>query len=393
MAAPLRVVLLLSLTLLPALAHASGPPPVFRGDATRQIESYGELAYRSYRDAHEAAVRLQAAVDTLVANPSAASLAGAREAWLASRPSYGQTEAFRFYDGPIDGGKRDDFSRATGLEGLINAWPLDEAYVDAVRGNPTSGLVNEARTPLTRETLLRRNARDDEADVTTGYHAIEFLLWGQDEDAQGPGNRPVQDFVGAGAAARRRAYLEIVTALLVDTLESVVDAWAPGETNYRALSMKMDPGTAVRNAFLGIATLTGFELASERLGTALDSGSQEDEQSCFSDSTHVDIVANVQGVANVYFGEYGAWRGAGLNTLVKAANPDLDRHLEARIRKTLELARALDRPFDRTLASPPGSPERARVEALVESLQIQADLLKQASQALGLPITIGGDPT
>jgi len=55
-----------------------------------------------------------------------------------------------------------------------------------------------------RATLIERNARDDEADVTTGFHAIEFLLWGQDFNADGPGNRSARDFVGVGAAARRR---------------------------------------------------------------------------------------------------------------------------------------------------------------------------------------------
>jgi putative iron-regulated protein len=151
----------------------------------------------------------------------------------------------------------------------------------------------------------------------------------------------------------------------------------------------MDQATAVRNMLTGIATLTGFEMASERLATALDSGSQEDEQSCFSDNTHVDLLSNALGVANVYFGRYGGWQGKGLNELVAAANPDLNRYLEQRIEATVELARKLPRPFDRMLASPPGSPERQHAEQLVQSLQMQADLLKYAASALGVPIVIG----
>ena len=262
---------------------------------------------------------------------------------------------------------------------MLNAWPLNEAFIDYVRGAPDAGIVN-GDEPITRAGLVRRNAREDEADVTTGYHAIEFLLWGQDLDPSGPGGRGFGDFVGDGRAERRRAYLTEVTNLLVDNLKTLVDAWAPGRQNYRSVMTAMNQATVVQNMLTGIATLSGFEMASERLATALDSGSQEDEQSCFSDSTHVDILANAMGVANVYFGR---------NELVQAANPDLDRYLEERLQTTIELARELDQPFDQTLASPKGSPERAKVEALVLSLQTQADLLKYAASALGVPIVIG----
>jgi putative iron-regulated protein len=370
-------------------AQTAGGERRFTADATRQIATYGELVHRNYVAAYEAAVDLQTAVTRFVAEPNEVSLAAARAAWLASRPSYGQSEAFRFYGGPIDAGKQDDSLAPTGIEGLLNAWPLNEAFIDYVRGSPDAGLIADEAVPITRAMLVRKNARDDEADVTTGYHAIEFLLWGQDLDADGPGQRKADDFVGDGRAARRRTYLTVVTDLLVDNLRTLVDAWAPGQHNYRALTTGMSPATVVKNMLMGIATLSGFEMASERLATALDSGSQEDEQSCFSDSTDVDILANAIGVANVYFGEYGDYHGAGLNELVAAANPDLGRALEERIRETVELARGVDRPFDRTLASPPGSAARAKVEALIKSLQIQADLIKYAASALGVPILIG----
>ena len=371
-------------------AAAPAPAALVAIDAKPQIQSYGELAYRTYRDAYQAALGLQRAVDRLIAKPDVRSLARARSAWLAARPSYGQSEAFRFYGGPIDGGKADDRTAPAGLEGLINAWPLDEAFIDYVRGNADAGIIAGDR-PITRASLLHDNAREDEADVTTGYHAIEFLLWGQDLNPNGAGSRSIADFVGNGRAERRRTYLKVTTDLLVEHLRMLVAAWAPGKDNYRALMLAMSPAVSLKNMLTGIATLSGFELASERLGTALDSGSQEDEQSCFSDSTHTDILANAVGIENVYFARYGHWHGAGIDALVRASNPDLARYLEKQIHTSVELARHLEVPFDRTLATPQGSPERAKVEALVKSLQVQADLLKQASSALGVPIVIGDD--
>ena len=145
-------------------------------DGGDQLASYAELVYRNYRDAHADAMKLQTAIDGFLAKPNAETLRAAKAAWLHSRDSYGQTEAFRFYEGPIDFANPD--TGEEGPEGLINAWPLNEAYIDYVDGNAKAGIVNMPSIDITAELLIKKNAADDEANVTTGYHAIEFLLWG-----------------------------------------------------------------------------------------------------------------------------------------------------------------------------------------------------------------------
>jgi putative iron-regulated protein len=371
---------------LPALTNAQ---PVATPDLRPVIESYAELSSRVYRDAYRAALNLQKSVDELVTTPSAgveAALAAARRAWLDSRPAYGRTEALRFYEGPIDFGKRPDGTQ--GPEPRINAWPLNEAYIDYVQGNPRAGLINEPGAAITRATLIERNARDDESDVTTGFHAIEFLLWGQDLDPDGPGNRPASDFVGEGAAARRRAYLKAATDLLVDDLRFVVDQWAPDAANYRASFTALDTRESAAHILTGIATLAGFEVAAERLATPLDSGSQEDEHSCFSDSTHIDILANATGIADAYFGRTRDFQGVGIDTAIAAISPEIAARIDEQLATSVKLARSMDHPFDRTLATPPGSPQRAKVEALITSLQTLARLFKLGGQLLGVNIVV-----
>jgi putative iron-regulated protein len=353
-------------------------------------ETYAELAYRAYSDAYENARHLQDAVNDFVDSPVDdvdRALMHVRQAWLDSRPSYGRTEAFRFYEGPIDFGKRVDGTQ--GPEPLINSWPVNEAYIDAVRGNPAAGIVNDPSIPITRETLIERNARDDEADVTTGFHAIEFLLWGQDVNRDGPGNRPAMDFVGTGAAARRRTYLKVATDLLVENLKFVVDQWAPDKNNYRARFLTMQPRESIAQMLTGIATLAGFEVAAERLATPLDSGSQEDEHSCFSDTTDTDIRANVAGIANVYFGRSASgYQGIGLDAAVAAVNPEINARIVEQLTTSQTLAEAMDHPFDKTLATAPGSPQRMKVEALVTSLQTLARLLQVAGRVVGVNIVV-----
>ena len=130
-------------------------------------------------------------------------------AWRASREPYGQTEAFRFYGGPID--YFDEEAGVEGPEGRMNSWPLDEAYIDYVIGNPSAGIINDATIVLDGETILGLNQNDDDRFVSTGYHAIEFLLWGQDNNSESAGDRPFADFIsGSVANDRRRTYLKLV---------------------------------------------------------------------------------------------------------------------------------------------------------------------------------------
>src|SRR5262245_38576176 len=184
----------------PASASFPGAPI----DARLELETYVELAYRAYSDAYADALYLQQTVNDFVDNANDDAdehLNKVRDAWIRSRPSYGQTEVFRFYEGPIDFGKQPDGTQ--GPEPLLNARPVNEAYMGYVQGNPHSGIGSGPRIASGRAWLVELNARDDEADVTTGFHASEFLLWGQDLNADGPGSRPARDFVGGGAAERR----------------------------------------------------------------------------------------------------------------------------------------------------------------------------------------------
>jgi putative iron-regulated protein len=381
-------VLALVLAAVGAATHAQTPGPAAQPAAAMRaaMENYAELAYRAYGEALGTARKFQAGVRDFVRAPARnpdAKLEKLRQAWIAMRPAYGRTETFRFYDGPIDFGKQPDGSM--GPEPLIDGWPVNEANVEA--------LINDASVPITRATLVERNARDDEADVTTGFHAIEFLLWGADTDPDGPGHRPAGDFVGAGVAARRRAYLQASADLLVENLQFVVDEWAPGRDNYRAHFLALKENLGAGRMLTGMAVLAGFEVAAERLTTPLDSGSQEDEHSCFSDTTHIDIAADVQGIADAYFGRGTHFQGAALATAVNAVNPSIGARIEAQIATSLELARALDAPFDRTLATAPGSPQRQRVESLVTSLQSLASLFRLGGSMLGVNIMrmTGGD--
>ena len=231
------------------------------------VSQYAAIVDASYGDSHSTAIQLNDSLKALIMSPSEMTLLAAQDAWLKSREPYLQTEVYRFYDGPID-------NPTDGPEGLINAWPLDENYIDYVSDDESAGIINGTGT-IDAATLEGLNEQGGEANIATGYHAIEFLLWGQDLNDNGPGQRPYTDYVtdGTGTAAnqdRRGQYLIVVGDMLVDHLATVHNAWLPS-AEYRT-SFVADERIAFEKILTGMIILSGFETGGERLQAALDSG-------------------------------------------------------------------------------------------------------------------------
>ena len=373
---------------LPPMAMAQAAQPA-AGQATQAVTAsavaahYATLVHANYADTLASAQALRTAVQAFTAQPSTNTLAAARKQWLAAREFYGQTEAFRFYGGPID--------NDNGPEGRINAWPMDESFVDGVQGKPNAGLINNRQFAITKKNLSAQNERGGEENIATGWHAIEFFLWGQDLSETGPGDRSFEDFVDGKAknADRRRQYLNVVTELLIDDLTTLVKAWTPdAKANYRAQFLKGGQ-ESVRKMLVGLGSLSRGELAGERLEVALNSQDQEDEHSCFSDNTHRDAVTNAKGIQNVWLGEYkradgSVLRGASLRDLVAAKDAALADKTTQQIAASVAAAEAIQAPFDREIIGGKDAPGRQRIQKTIDSLTSQAKDLVAAANAIGI---------
>ena len=367
-----------------ALAACSGDDAP---DASKEdvVAHYAVGVHATYQASLASAADMAAAIDAFLDNPAPHTLEAAKRAWLTARDDYGVTEAYRFYGGPID-------DEAAGPEGQLNAWPMDEAYVDYVQGDPDAGIVNMAGDypQITKQLLAELNEQGGETNVSTGWHAIEFLLWGQDLNEDGPGARPIEDYTSNPNADRRAQYLAAVTELLLDDLQDMVDAWAPGGGNYRADFLAMDADAALVNIITGIGELSRGELAGERMTVAYDARSQEDEHSCFADNTTNDIIANAKGIQNVWTGDYGLVQGPGLADLVAAEDAELAELVTSQIARSVANANAIPAPFDAALL--PGIADsagnRRAVLATIESLSDQTDNIVAAAEALGVSISV-----
>ncbi|MDP1848355.1 MAG: imelysin family protein [Solirubrobacteraceae bacterium] len=346
-------------------------------------EHYADLAHGAYGASVASAEQMGEAIDGFLERPTQARLDAARQAWIGARDDYVVTEAFRFYGGPIDAPK-------TGPEGLLNAWPMDEAYVDYVEDDSDAGIVNDrgAYPRITEAVIVEGNEKGGETNISSGWHAIEFLLWGQDRSQDGPGARSARDYSTARNARRRATYLRLTTQRLVSDLRRVQAAWVPQRGGYREEFLD-DPDAALTKILRGIGALNTGELAGERMAVAFESADQEDEHSCFSDNTNADVVNDLKGIRMVYTGDGpggAAPAGASLDALLTEADPDLARELRAALAATVARAVAFPAPFERMIAAPRRSRLHRAMAETIAAIEAQGELLARAATALGVKV-------
>ena len=359
------------------------------------ITNYANVVHANYQDALKTAEQLRDAIKAMTDNPDATTYQAAKDAWLAAREPYGQSEAFRFYGGPIDD--------EDGPEGQMNAWPLDESYIDYVNGavngsnpadNDGTNIINspEAFPEITATVLAGLNEAGGETNVSTGYHAIEFLLWGQDQspDASG-GDRTYKDYIVGGPvsnADRRVAYINAVAGLLVSDLQSLAEEWAPGSAFRSDFTAAENANTSLEKVLTGLGKLCKGELSGERMFVAWDFKSKEDEHSCFSDNTHRDIVANTIGIENVYYGRYISVDGTivdgtGLDEIAETLNPALNAQMKALLAASGDAVKAIQAPFDQEILGADTAPGRVRVKTAIDAIRAQGDKFAEIVVSLG----------
>ncbi len=382
--------------------------PTLAATPEEVTQHYADLALAGYEDSLTTATALQQAVAALIATPSDATLQAARDAWKAARVPYQQTEAFRFGNPIVDD-----------WEGRVNSWPLDEGLIDYTSGDygneenqlatlnviatpkfTLSGAEIDATTitpALISGTL--HEADGIEANVASGYHAIEFLLWGQDLNGTNPGagTRPYTDFASGDACTggncdRRAAYLQSATDLLVADLTEMAGNW--GEDGPARLAVTADPQAGLLAMLTGMGSLSYGELGGERMKLGLMLNDPEEEHDCFSDNTHNSHFYDGVGIRNVYLGTYNRADGSTLSgpslaELLAAADPAVDAQLKGELDASVTALQAVKDAGDAgktydTLIAPGNAEGEALIMAAVNALVTQTASIDRAVIALGL---------
>jgi putative iron-regulated protein len=367
-------------------ARASGQDEV----VLRFLENYANILHATYSDTFVQTEQLKRSIKQFIEAPTEAGLQQAREKWIAARKSYLQSEAARFYDGPIDE-----------LEGFINAWPIDENYIDYTESEPQAGIINQTTLypTISKQLLVSLNEKEGEKSISTGWHAIEFLLWGQDLSEVGPGNRSYKDYTdpkdgGHPNALRRWAYLDITIELLCEQILAVAVQWEPlKKDNYRARFLAALPHESLEKVIRGMGSFSGAELGGERTVVAYTTKEQEDEHSCFSDMTHQDMRYDQIGIMNVCRGIYHQLdgktiQGDGLLAVIRTKNAAMATQLDEQLRLTLKAIESVPIPFDQAIKGKDTAPGRMALKRVIDALQAQTKTMAVAAKELGIQLNL-----
>ncbi|MFK7992487.1 MAG: imelysin family protein [Granulosicoccus sp.] len=379
-------------------------------DRSDVLDTYANIAQAAYQDSLSTAQTLRTTIQILLEIPSEQSLNEAREAWILARIPYQQTEVYRFGNAIVDD-----------WEGKVNAWPLDEGLIDYVDGsygtdseengfytaniiaNPSvniNGQLIDANiiTPELLSTQLHE-AGGIESNVATGYHAIEFLLWGQDLNGSqaGAGDRPYTDFdvnnCSNNHCDRRAAYLTAVTDLLLTDLEYMASAWASGGEARTALGAIGD-NAGLATMLTGMGSLSYGELAGERMQLGLMLHDPEEEHDCFADNTSASHFYDGIGIQNIFNGSYqrvdgSTVSGPSLRELLASSDADLSDELGDDIQASVDaLQRLLDsqhngQAYDQLIAEG-NTNGNEMVQTAIDALIHQTRNIERAVVALGV---------
>lgn len=353
------------------------------------IETYADIGQASYKDALGTAELLRVAIEDLLNNPTEEMLDVAREAWQMARSPYEQSQLF-VHANPL-------ISQWTGR---VNAWPVDVDYLDKVSSTPDSQ--SSAGMTATRISELHFAGGNQES-VASGYHAIEYLLWGSDTSGaeekgveEGAGQRAATDYDLENCTnedcALRGEYLYASVNLLIDDLNEMAGHWSVTGEIRRALMA--DPDLGIAMMIKGMGSLSYGELAGARLLNSVQSNDPHSELDQFSNNSHVAYLLNARGMVSVYFGEYFSSErelttGASLADLLEQTDPDLDEEFRvalglslARMRLMIEYARD-EEAFDLMIGE--GNEEgSSRIFAVIDALVAQTEILERMSEALNV---------
>lgn len=408
----MKVNTLLIQSIAASLAIASSAS--FAATVTKEqvLEHYANIAHAVFADSLTTAQSLEKSIDQFLMTPSAAKLEEVKQAWLASRVPYQQSEVFRFGNAVVDD-----------WEGQLNAWPLDEGLIDYVATDYQYELGNEGASAniianqtlkigattidvstITPELIASLNEiGGSEANVASGYHAIEFLLWGQDLNGTnaGAGARAYTDFVVGSECTnnhcdRRAQYLKAAAQLLVQDLAWMEKQWSADEkANYRHELLAESADNGLRKMLFGMGSLSLGELAGERMKVALEANSTEDEHDCFSDNTHNSHYYNEQGIYNLYTGSYQrqdgkVLTGPSLNDLVAQKDAQAAKEIQkqfdsarAEVGKLVTSAEKDNQHFDQLIAAnnPQGN---AIVNGAIIALVAQTASIERTASVIGI---------
>ena len=251
--------------------------------------------------------KFQSSIATLTDQTNIENLSLSKQAWLNAHSAYELTTLHRYYVTQLMG--EQDSLALMQLQYQINHWPIVPGYIDYVDGYPDSGIVHDINVNLDADSLREQHGSFDVSEVTLGFHAIEFLLWGYDADSVA---RPATDFdavleltpkeIESGYTLeqlsnnRRRLFLTVVADTLVNDFLALQSLWLAEEPS---ISQRIESISGTELIVIladSMSAMLTQELLQRSLYPMLNGNFVESVQSPYSRSTQNAVSSQLSGL-------------------------------------------------------------------------------------------------
>ena len=301
------------------------------------VPTYALLATRQ--------VALDESIAALATDKTAASFNAAREAWIAARMPWEQSEAFLF--GPVD---------SFGYDPAMDSWPVNKTDLDAVLA---SGEPFSAQYVAGLEETLK------------GFHTLEYLLFGEGRA------KTVEDLT-----SRELEYLKTTSAELAEVGEALHSEWTRGVAGRRpyrdvfaTAGLSGNPGyrslsSAAQEIVSGMIKICD-EVANGKIADPYDARDPTLVESQFAFNSIADFQDNLRSVHNTYTGGVPAAssQGRGLSAFIAARDPRLDERLLEEIQAAIDAIGAIPSPFRDAISSSSASDAIEAAQASIRKVQ------------------------
>ncbi len=339
------------------------PETGFTFAATEMVTNLtDDVIVAGYADLAAQGDALLLATQKLLNSTSQADLVAAQDAWKAARKPWEQGESHIF--GPVD---------SLSIDPHLDSWPLNTTDLQTQLDNSNG---------FDAETIKSWN------DDVQGFHTIEFLLFG---DGVNDNTKLISELTTA-----EREYVIALSEVFRDYAVQLDDAWqvshnpqdtnalsyadllkTPGSDSNTIYSSELAVIEELINGMIGIVDEVGNGKIADPFGDSLANADTSKVESQYSWNSLTDFADNIQGVRNVYQGEFiGGADKQGIIDFVAAADSDLSVRIASEIDDSILKIQAIsgsnNMPFRQAILDEDG---RARIETAVTALTtLQASL-------------------
>jgi putative iron-regulated protein len=310
-------------------------------DSNAFTAQVGIVAYTSLSDANQAAQTFDSKLASFMYHPNPMSQAEVQQAWRLAYDSFLSSLIFSYLpiqDPPDWYSQEIDYKR---LLMQLDSWPIEGGYIDYIKEYPFSGIVNDLTLDIDEETIRSQHGFTDPTNASLGYHALEFMLWGN------TGQRSTHDFFPQENTApvpssdgghtsdltnfdtmrqaeardlkpqnhnRRRQYTRLLSELLQKDLHRIQRRWEPSSGYYAKLLQESKAENTLQAAFIAAQDLISKELLSKRFTLT---------SSKFSQTSNADLLALLVGLQQWFMPMEAELQEASLFFLIQQADPKI----------------------------------------------------------------------